>query len=88
MKVSPYSLLHYRNVGEKINIDNHLFLGTWNEFAVKAAFDPATKPAEKAYVVYAASKTLGEQTAWKWVQEHKPQFILNAVLPNLNVRID
>lgn len=74
--------------GKVIDIDNRLFLGTWNEEAVKAAYDPSTKPADKAYVVYAASKTLGEKTAWKWVEEHKPQFIFNAVLPNLNVRID
>lgn len=74
--------------GKVVDIDNRLFLGTWNEYAVKAAYDPSTKPADKAYVVYAASKTLGEKTAWKWVEEHKPQFIFNAVLPNLNVRID
>ncbi|KAJ5129101.1 NAD dependent epimerase/dehydratase [Penicillium atrosanguineum] len=57
---------------------------TWNEDAVKAAFDPNVKTADKAYLVYAASKTLGEQAAWKWIEEHNPQFIFNAVLPNFN----
>lgn len=70
------------------DIDERLFLGTWNEDAVKAAFDPSTKPTDKAYIVYAASKTLGEQTAWKWVEKHNPQFIFNTVLPNFNVCIN
>lgn len=68
--------------------DERPFLGTWNEDAVKTAFDPSTKPADKAYIVYAASKTLGEQRAWKWIEEHSPQFIFNGVLPNFNVRVN
>ncbi|KAJ6104764.1 NAD dependent epimerase/dehydratase [Penicillium sp. IBT 18751x] len=57
---------------------------TWNEAAVKAAFDPNVKSADKPYVVYAASKTLGEQAAWKWIEKHNPQFVFNAILPNFN----
>jgi hypothetical protein len=39
---------------------------------------------ERGYPVYAASKTLSEQEAWKFVREKKPGFVLNAVLPNIN----
>ncbi|KAJ5446909.1 NAD dependent epimerase/dehydratase [Penicillium cf. griseofulvum] len=60
---------------------------TWNETAVKVASDPNTKSTENAWpiTVYAASKTLSEQMAWNWIQEHSPGFIFNTVLPNFNV---
>lgn len=34
--------------------------------------------------VHAASKVLGEQAAWKFVQDEKPGFVLNTILPNMN----
>lgn len=34
--------------------------------------------------VYAASKTLSEKEAWKFMDEKKPGFTLNTVLPNIN----
>ncbi|KAJ5682091.1 NAD dependent epimerase/dehydratase [Penicillium maclennaniae] len=61
--------------------------GTWNEAAVKAAFDPSVKSSNKPYVVYAASKTLGEQAAWKWIEQHNPRFVFNAILPNFNAQL-
>lgn len=36
-------------------------------------------------IVYSASKTEAEKAAWKWVEEKKPNFVLNTVLPNFNV---
>ncbi|QKX61985.1 uncharacterized protein TRUGW13939_09141 [Talaromyces rugulosus] len=57
---------------------------SWNETAVKAAWDPNTPEGEKPLNVYGASKTEGERTAWKWVQENKPGFVFNSVLPNFN----
>ncbi|KAL1618927.1 hypothetical protein SLS56_010344 [Neofusicoccum ribis] len=57
---------------------------TWNELAIEDAYrEPPYEP-ERAYPVYAASKTLAEKEAWKFVQENKPGFILNTVLPNIN----
>lgn len=57
---------------------------TWNDEVVTFAYrDPPYEP-ERAYPVYAASKTLSEKEAWKFVQEKKPGFIFNAVLPNIN----
>lgn len=34
--------------------------------------------------MYGASKTEGERAVWKFVQEQKPAFVANAVLPNCN----
>ncbi|TVY19806.1 Aldehyde reductase 2 [Lachnellula arida] len=59
-------------------------MDTWNEDVIKDAYrDPPYEP-ERAYPVYAASKTLAEKEAWKFVEEEKPSFVLNTVLPNLN----
>ncbi|KAK7967172.1 uncharacterized protein PG986_001449 [Apiospora aurea] len=56
---------------------------TWNDEVVPIAYrDPPYEP-ERGYLVYAASKTLGEQAAWKFMREKKPGFVLNAVLPNI-----
>lgn len=58
--------------------------GTWNDEVIAFAYrDPPYEP-ERAYPVYAASKTLAEKEAWKFVLERKPAFVLNAVLPNIN----
>ncbi|KAL4879882.1 NAD dependent epimerase/dehydratase [Aspergillus karnatakaensis] len=58
---------------------------TWNDAAIKAAWDPATPEKEKAYTVYSASKAEAERLAWKWVEENQPHFEFNAVLPDFNV---
>ncbi|KAE8373966.1 hypothetical protein BDV26DRAFT_300679 [Aspergillus bertholletiae] len=57
---------------------------TWNDEAVELAYrDPPYEPA-RAMPVYAASKTLSEKEAWKFMDEKKPGFTLNTVLPNMN----
>lgn len=57
---------------------------TWNDEAVELAYrDPPYEP-ERALPVYAASKTLSEREAWKFMDEMKPGFTLNTVLPNIN----
>lgn len=57
---------------------------TWNDEAVKLAYrDPPYEP-ERAASVYGASKTLSEKEAWRFMDEKKPGFTLNAVLPNIN----
>ncbi|OTA80867.1 hypothetical protein M434DRAFT_216980 [Hypoxylon sp. CO27-5] len=59
---------------------------TWNESAVEEAYAPPPyDDARREEVVYYASKTKSEQAAWKWVQEHKPSFTLNTVLPSANL---
>ncbi|KAE8413124.1 NAD dependent epimerase/dehydratase [Aspergillus pseudocaelatus] len=58
---------------------------TWNEAAIRAAWDPTTPDEEKAYIVYSASKAESERYAWKWVEENHPHFDFNTVLPDLNL---
>ncbi|KAJ9615281.1 hypothetical protein H2200_001356 [Cladophialophora chaetospira] len=59
---------------------------TWNEEAIKAAWAPPPYEGEQRKLdVYSASKTQGEQAAWKFMKEQKPGFVLNTVLPNCNM---
>ncbi|KEY72840.1 hypothetical protein S7711_04423 [Stachybotrys chartarum IBT 7711] len=57
---------------------------TWNDEYVALAYrDPPYEP-ERGYAVYAASKTIAEKEAWKFVAEKKPGFVLNTILPAIN----
>ncbi|KAJ5376715.1 hypothetical protein N7509_013601 [Penicillium cosmopolitanum] len=58
---------------------------TWNDAAVAAAWDENTDPQKKPMMVYSASKTEGERQAWRWIEENRPSFVFNAVLPCFNV---
>ncbi|KAL7910300.1 aldehyde reductase II [Trichoderma velutinum] len=60
--------------------------GTWNDAVVELAWSGTAPDFARGYIVYSASKTEGERTAWKWVKENKPSFILNTILPNCNVK--
>ncbi|KAI8299825.1 Aldehyde reductase 2 [Colletotrichum sp. SAR11_240] len=55
---------------------------TYNERAIKAAWDPNTPAHRMPFMVYAASKAEGEKAAWKWVDERKPGYVFNTILPN------
>lgn len=61
------------------------YTDTWNDDVVRAAYSNDTPLDKKPYIVYAASKTEGERSAWKWVAENKPGFEFNVVIPNVNV---
>jgi len=56
----------------------------WNDAVVKRAYAPPPYGPDRLYVVYGASKTLGEKAAWDFVRDEKPAFVLNTVLPNMN----
>jgi nucleoside-diphosphate-sugar epimerase len=59
---------------------------TWNQEAIEAAWAPPPyEGLQRRLDVYSASKTQGEQAAWKFMKETKPGFVLNAVLPNANM---
>lgn len=60
-------------------------IDTWNDTAIKAAWDEATAAEIKGLMVYAASKAEGERAAFNWVENNKPGFILNSVLPDYTV---
>lgn len=57
----------------------------WNAEAIEQAWAPPPYSPDRAYAVYAASKTEGEKALWKFVQEEKPDFIVNTVLPSFNM---
>ncbi|PWY89620.1 aldehyde reductase II [Aspergillus sclerotioniger CBS 115572] len=64
--------------------DKTVTQNTWNEPSIAAAWDPNTPEYLKPNVVYTAAKIEAERGAWKWYEEHKPDFVLNSVLPNIN----
>ncbi|KAK5653497.1 hypothetical protein OQA88_8756 [Cercophora sp. LCS_1] len=54
---------------------------TWNEKAVKEAWAPPPYTDARAFAVYSASKVASEREVWRFREEEKPQFGINAVLP-------
>ncbi|CAG8902756.1 unnamed protein product [Penicillium egyptiacum] len=58
---------------------------SWNHASIEAAWSPDTPETEKPGIVYCASKTKQESTAWEWYKDSKRGFVLNAVLPNVNI---
>ncbi|KZO93922.1 NAD(P)-binding protein [Calocera viscosa TUFC12733] len=76
---SSAAVVSFPDVPEKV-----LGEGDWNENAVKQfkALSPEDlKAAKDFWLQYRAAKTLGEQAAWKFVQDEKPQFEFSSVLP-------
>lgn len=69
------------NPGEKKILNKD----TWNDLALQLAWADPPYTAERAYPVYAASKTEAERAVWKFVDEQKPNYVVNCVLPNANI---
>lgn len=59
---------------------------TWNTTSMEKvrAMEPPYKP-EAFYDVIAASKVEAEQAVWKFVEDEKPDFVVNSVVPNTNI---
>lgn len=61
---------------------------TWADDAIELAYKPANPenpdPRQGVYV-YCASKALAERAVWKVATEEKPHFVVNSVLPDLNI---
>ena len=67
--------------GVRFRIDSD----TWNEASVEEAWKPPPyEGMARRLAIYYAAKTQSEQAAWRWVEEHRPGFVLNTVLPNAN----
>jgi hypothetical protein len=60
-------------------------LDSWNDEAIKQAYDPDAPEHLKGFFGYAASKTEGEKAAWRWMEKNKPDFQFNTVLPEFTV---
>jgi nucleoside-diphosphate-sugar epimerase len=72
----------------KPNVEFSIDEETWNKEDIEAAWKPPPYEGhDRVLAVYAASKTQSEQAAWKWMKEHKPHFVLNAILPNANMGV-
>jgi nucleoside-diphosphate-sugar epimerase len=59
--------------------------GSYNETAIKAAWEPPPYEPARAGAVYAASKAQGEKAAWAFIKNEKPSFTFNTVLPSVNL---
>ncbi|KAK4442775.1 hypothetical protein QBC34DRAFT_443900 [Podospora aff. communis PSN243] len=59
----------------------HVTAASWNETAVKAAWAPPPYDASRLMPVYSASKVAAEKEFWRFHEEEKPGFVMNAVLP-------
>lgn len=66
---------------KKFSIDEK----SWNNECVERAWAPPPYEDSRKWDVYGASKTQAEQALWKFVDERKPHFEVNAVLPNANL---
>lgn len=64
---------------------NLITIGTWNDAAVETAWSQGASQDELPFIVYGASKTESERESWKWMEANKPHFVLNTVLPDMNV---
>lgn len=56
-----------------------------NQQAVDAAWQWPPYPSDRAFSVYAASKTGGEPAFWHLIEEQRLHFAVNAILPNVNL---
>jgi nucleoside-diphosphate-sugar epimerase len=63
---------------------------SWNEAAaeaIKKPFDPAKdmdRIQERTIDIYGVAKMTAEKVALQWVKEHKPSFVFNIVVANVN----
>ncbi|RDA86150.1 hypothetical protein CP532_3056 [Ophiocordyceps camponoti-leonardi (nom. inval.)] len=67
------------------NKRSYIDSGSWNEGEFKEAWAPPPYNDDRRLAVYAASKALAEKECWRFVEEKKPAFVLNAVLPNCTI---
>jgi len=63
------------------NIEEYIDTNSWNDEAVKLAWD-TSKTNKPPTTVYSASKVEAERSLWKWAKENDPTFVINAVLPS------
>jgi nucleoside-diphosphate-sugar epimerase len=56
----------------------------YNEECIKLAWDASFEHPFKNFLVYGAAKAQAEKAAWKYVEEEKPHYTLNTILPSCN----
>jgi len=68
----------------KADVEQHIDSSSYNQEAVDAAWAPPPYEMDRWLNVYAASKVAAEKAAWKFMEEEKPGFVLNTILPAAN----
>ena len=63
------------------NTTYHVIQTSWNDLAAREANAPPRYTPDRSMAVYLASKVEAERILWKFVEEEKPHFTVNAVLP-------
>lgn len=59
----------------------HVDQSSWNDAIVPLAWAPPPYEPSRAMVTYVASKVEAERALWRFVEQEKPAFAVNAVLP-------
>jgi nucleoside-diphosphate-sugar epimerase len=73
-------------VGSRSNEVYDVTPETWNDLAVTASEQPGPfSGPDRMVSTYSASKTLQERSIWKFMEEKKPGFVANAVLPDFTI---
>ena len=70
----------YTRPNEVYSLDEN----SWNEVSVEEAYKK-NEGFIQGFHVYGASKTLSEKAAWKFIQDEKPAFVLNTILPGFTL---
>lgn len=70
----------------KPNVEFSIDETSYNEEGIQRGWNPSPDehPGTRSLNLYAALKTETEKAMWKWVEENKPSFVFNSVLPNVN----
>jgi len=66
------------------SVPRKLDASSFNEEAVKKAWAPPPYTTDRAFDVYAASKTQGDQAVLAYSKEKKPHFVITSVVIGLN----
>lgn len=67
------------------NVEFEVGEDSWNTEFTKLAYEVPDDDPMKGGYVYCASKLLGEKAALKFIEDEKPGFSLNVIVPNLNI---
>lgn len=59
----------------------HLTFDSWNDAVVELAWAPPPYKPSRAYIVYAAGKTIAEKALWEYVEKRAPHFNVNSITP-------
>lgn len=72
-EAAVFTSSHEHGSSERANIT----VDTWNDEALRRIKEDSIPGPKGGFDLYAASKTLGEQAIWKWVEEYRPGFVVN-----------